>query len=62
MHAGIADWLFPLKSVVGKAFPAFPAHAQLTILCKHVRERNIEMFQNNGACICFCVGGGRVNE
>ena len=29
MHHG--TW-FPLKSVAGKTFPTFPAHAQLTIL------------------------------
>ena len=28
MYAGIANWWFPLKSVAGKTFPAFPAHAQ----------------------------------
>ena len=28
MHAGIANERFPLKSVVGKTFPALPAHAQ----------------------------------
>ena len=32
MHAGIANWWFPLKSVAGKMFPAFTAHAQPTIL------------------------------
>ena len=32
MHAGIANKRFPLKSVAGKSFPAFPAHAQPTIL------------------------------
>ena len=28
MHDGIAILRFPLKSVAGKTFPAFPAHAQ----------------------------------
>ena len=28
MHAGIANQHFPLKSVAGKTFPTFPAHAQ----------------------------------
>ena len=28
MHAGIANWQYSLKSVAGKTFPAFPAHAQ----------------------------------
>ena len=32
MHAGVANWRFPLKSVAGKTFPAFPAHAQHAIL------------------------------
>ena len=32
MHAGIANWRFPLTSVAGKTFPAFPAHAQPAIL------------------------------
>ena len=32
MHAGIADKKFPFKSVAGKTFPAFLAHAQLAIL------------------------------
>ena len=32
MHAGIANQQFPLKSVAGKTFPAFPAHAQPAIL------------------------------
>ena len=32
MHAGIASYRFPLKSVAGKTFPAFPAHAQPAIL------------------------------
>ena len=32
MHAGIANWRFHLNSVVGKTFPAFPAHAQPAIL------------------------------
>ena len=32
MHAGIAYWRFPLKSVAGKTFPGFPAHAQPAIL------------------------------
>ena len=32
MHAGIANWRFHLKSVVGKTFLAFPAHAQPAIL------------------------------
>ena len=31
-NAGIANWWFPLKLVAGKTFPAFPAHAQPTIL------------------------------
>ena len=32
MHAGIANQRFPFNSVVGKTFPAFPAHAQPVIL------------------------------
>ena len=32
MHAGIANPRFPLKSVAGKTFPAFLAHAQPKIL------------------------------
>ena len=32
MHAGIANLWFPLKSVAGKTFSTFPAHAQPTIL------------------------------
>ena len=32
IHAGIANLRFPLKSVAGKTFPAFPAHVQLAIL------------------------------
>ena len=32
MHAGIANLGFPLKSVAGKTFPAFPTHAQPAIL------------------------------
>ena len=32
MHVGIANKRFPLKSVAGKTFPAFPAHAQHAIL------------------------------
>ena len=32
MHVGIANLRFPLKSVAGKTFPAFPAHAQLALL------------------------------
>ena len=32
MHAEIANKRFPLKLVAGKTFPAFPAHAQPTIL------------------------------
>ena len=32
MHAGIANWRFPLKSVAGKTFPTFPVHAQPAIL------------------------------
>ena len=32
MHAGVANLRFPLKSVAGKTFPAFPAHAQPAIL------------------------------
>ena len=32
MLDGIANWWFPLKSVAGKTFLSFPAHAQLTIL------------------------------
>ena len=31
MHAGIAKWWFPFKSVAGKTFPAFPEHAQPAI-------------------------------
>ena len=27
IHAGIVNWWFPLKSVEGKTFPAFPVHA-----------------------------------
>ena len=33
MHVGIANYRFPLKSVAGKTFPAFPVHAQPAILC-----------------------------
>ena len=32
MHAGIANKRFPLKLVAEEMFPAFPAHAQYTIL------------------------------
>ena len=32
MHVGIANSLFPLKSVVGKTFLALPAHVQPAIL------------------------------
>ena len=32
MHAGIANQPFSLKSMAGKTFPAFPAHAQPTFL------------------------------
>ena len=32
MHAGITNWWFPLKVVVGKTFPAFPMHAHPAIL------------------------------
>ena len=32
MHAGIANLRFPLMSVAGKTFPAFPVHAQPAIL------------------------------
>ena len=32
MHAGIANYRFPLKSVAGKPFPAFLAHVQTAIL------------------------------
>ena len=32
MHVGIANWRFPLKSVAGNTFPAFPVHAQPAIL------------------------------
>ena len=32
MHTRIANWRFLLKSVAGKTFPAFPAHAQPAIL------------------------------
>ena len=32
MHAGIANWQFPLRAVVEKTLPAFPAHAQPTVL------------------------------
>ena len=32
MHPGIANLRLPLESVVGKTFPAFPAHAQPAIL------------------------------
>ena len=31
MHAGMANWRFPLKSMAGKTFPAFPAHAERAI-------------------------------
>ena len=31
-HFGIANLRFPLKSVAGKKFPAFPAHAQPALL------------------------------
>ena len=33
MHAGIANWRFPLMSVVGKTLPSFGANAQPVILC-----------------------------
>ena len=33
MHAGIANYLFSLKSVSGKSFPTFLVHAQPAILC-----------------------------
>ena len=32
MHAGIANWRFPLKSAVEKTFPAFPTHEQHPLL------------------------------
>ena len=32
VHAAIAIYRFPLKSVAGEKFPAFPAHAQPAIL------------------------------
>ena len=32
IHAGIANYRFPFKSLAGKAFPALPAHAQPAIL------------------------------
>ena len=32
IHAGIANYRWPLKSVAGKTFPAFPVHAQSSIL------------------------------
>ena len=32
VHAGIANSRFPLKSVAGKTFPAFPVHARPAIL------------------------------
>ena len=32
IHAGIANYWFPLKSMAWKPFPAFPAHAQPVIL------------------------------
>ena len=32
MHAGVANYWFTLKSMAGKTFPAFPAHAQPAIL------------------------------
>ena len=32
MHAGIANWQFPLKSEARKTFQAIPAHAQPAIL------------------------------
>ena len=32
MYAGIANYRFLFKSVAGNTFPAFPAHAQSTIL------------------------------
>ena len=34
MHAGIANYRFPLKLVAGETFPAFPVHAQPAILRK----------------------------
>ena len=35
MHARIVNWRFPLKSVAGKRFPAFPAHVQPAIDQSH---------------------------
>ena len=32
MHVGIANQQFPLESLAGKTFPAFPAHVQSAIL------------------------------
>ena len=32
-YDGIAKSRIPLKSVAGKMFPAFPAHAQPAVLC-----------------------------
>ena len=32
MHTGVANWRFPLKSVVGKTLPTFPTHAQPVIV------------------------------
>ena len=47
MHAGIANWRFPLKSDTGKKFPAFPAHAQFYVsgkrpMCNRLLEHPIE--------------------
>ena len=38
MHVGIANWRFPLMSVAGKTFPAFPAHAQPAIYASGKRS------------------------
>ena len=32
MHAEIVNWQFPLTSVAGNTFPAFPVHAQTAIV------------------------------
>ena len=61
MHAGIANWRFPLKSVAGKTFPAFPAHAQpaivrkMPIVDKHIniwKQRNNSLHVANDICEC----------
>ena len=44
MHAGIANYRLPLKSVAAKTFPAFPAHAQPAILRIWQEAHGIETF------------------